>query len=63
MLEELQRRPDSVAWSAQAWREFLKCSKSTVVEAPAWQTILTARALRQADEVSRRKETKPTDAE
>ncbi len=55
MLATLQQDPDSLDWSARQWAQFLKCSKSTVVEGPAWQSILKARALQKADEISRRK--------
>lgn len=55
MLAKLQQDPDCAAWSAQIWAGFLSCVKSTVIEAPAWQTIRNARALQQADGVSRRR--------
>jgi hypothetical protein len=42
-------------WSADDWAKHLNCSKSTVHGTTAWKRIQTAKALRQAEEVTRQK--------
>jgi hypothetical protein len=62
IIEMLHRNPDTVGWSAQKWSEWLKCSKSTVVESPAWQTIQKKREdLKKAElENARKQRSEPT---
>jgi hypothetical protein len=53
MLETIHRDPSSVEWTQRKWAEYLGCQPSAVAQAPAWQTIKTARALAAVDRMDR----------
>jgi hypothetical protein len=53
MLDELNRNPGSVKWPQRKWANVLCCSPAAVADAAAWQTILTARALAEAQRLEK----------
>jgi hypothetical protein len=53
MLERYLREPESVDWSQEKWAEVLGCSPGRIGQVAAWQTILAARAIREADALRR----------
>jgi hypothetical protein len=57
MLKKLEEDPGRIGWGVRDWAEHLGCSVSTVQGTKAWENILTSRALREAEKVTRRKRT------
>jgi hypothetical protein len=50
MLSMLQRKPESLYWSARQWADTLDCSTSTIGETPTWKrTIRAAKARMRAE--------------
>lgn len=53
ILDTIDKRPESVNWSQREWAQHLKCSPSTVAEAPAWKTVQGLRAMYRAQKATR----------
>ena len=51
MIEQLQLKPKCREWSAEEWRLFLDCAKSTVHSQPTWKTIMGFREQAKKDRV------------
>jgi hypothetical protein len=61
MMKKLLENPASVNWTAEDWAKELQCSKSTIHAARTWETILIARKLREAENVTTQKHYIPSD--
>jgi hypothetical protein len=57
----LEKDADSYGWSAKKWADLLGCSVGTIFGCPAWKTIMTARALREAERMTRQGTYEPGD--
>lgn len=59
MLERLTKDASAIDLSASDWAAVLDCSSQNVKQTPAWNVIMKARALEQAQRSSRLREPQP----